>query len=528
MRVKSLVLLCLVSGLIASPLLGQPRPSGSLPIPEGLRRATPQAVMSRMNLDGEPLPPRVNLAEGVIYARCQGQVGSCAAWAVAQTMTIMRRMQERLPASGRNWHSPSFLYYHTMRGNDQGSSIHDNLEFARNMGIATEITFPYTTDIWLRPGTHAFREAIRYKGLYWRWIQHDDVDAWRLFLAQGHPIMVSHRVTYNFHSHREGLYCPSGTPTGTFHAVVVVGYCYADQTLLVLNSWGEHWGENGFFRIGFDTIRNTGSFVRWAAIMSPAAPNVAAPPFPTNVEASRGAYSGRVALTWNSIGNALYYEVFRLGRGGEYVSLGTTNEAAFVDSNVRQGGRYFYLVRSHTRNVSSSLSFPTEGWARDGPNAPPGIPSGLTAVQRDNTVVLRWNPVETAERYVVYFWRGADWVRVGETTEMFLVDENPAGNGNSAISYIVVAESRFGRSLPATAATVLFEFRGGRAGDDYNPGGSGNEIIYNGDFYTFPARRFADMEWAFIEGFRRSAMEFRRGFGESQQRFMQGFIGGGQ
>ncbi|MCL2191836.1 MAG: hypothetical protein FWB78_00385 [Treponema sp.] len=529
MKKKNSIFVLLVTGLfvLGIPLFAQsPRPTGAIPTPEGLRRATQPAVMSRMNIVGEELPSRVNLAEGRIRAFDQGPIGSCGSVSVTMAKTLSRRIHERLPVSERNFHSPSFLFNQVNLGPMRGSYMRDNLNLARDTGVSTIITFPYTLDTALRPCANAFREARRYQLSEWRRIEQNCVDTFRMTLAQAIPIMIVHRTYHNMFSHRGGIYHPTGERTGSYHAVVVVGYCDTSRSFLAMNSWGESWNpeENGFFRFSYNTLRN-GGWIRTAYVLIPALPNPAAPSFPANVEASRGSYSGRVALNWDSTGNSslLHYEVFRLGPNGEYVSLGTTRETSFVDSNVRQGQRYFYLVRSHTQNLSSALSFPVEGWARDGLNAPPGIPSALTAtVQEDNTVVLRWNRVETAERYVVYSWRGFDWFKVGETTGNFLVDTSPARDGSASVSYIVVAENRFGRSLPSNSASVVLVLRIDEDDDDDPYRGR----RFDGNFYTFPIQRFRLAEQAFIENFQRNATQFRQRFGERQQQLIEGFFGG--
>jgi hypothetical protein len=40
------------------------------------------------------------------------------------------------------------------------------------------------------------------------------------------------------------------------HAVMAVGYCEAKQCMIVRNSWGEEWGEGGYFYMPYRFIRD--------------------------------------------------------------------------------------------------------------------------------------------------------------------------------------------------------------------------------------------------------------------------------
>ena len=40
------------------------------------------------------------------------------------------------------------------------------------------------------------------------------------------------------------------------HAVLIVGWDDAEECFIVKNSWGENWGENGYFRIAYSQVTN--------------------------------------------------------------------------------------------------------------------------------------------------------------------------------------------------------------------------------------------------------------------------------
>ena len=41
------------------------------------------------------------------------------------------------------------------------------------------------------------------------------------------------------------------------HAVLIVGYNKTNNTFIVRNSWGQNWGDRGYFYMPFQVIQNT-------------------------------------------------------------------------------------------------------------------------------------------------------------------------------------------------------------------------------------------------------------------------------
>ncbi|MFC1849465.1 C1 family peptidase [candidate division CSSED10-310 bacterium] len=66
-----------------------------------------------------------------------------------------------------------------------------------------------------------------------------------------HPISVSMHVYEDFLYYESGIYEHVWGEYEAGHAVVLVGYDDQNQCFIVRNSWGENWGEQGYFRIKY-------------------------------------------------------------------------------------------------------------------------------------------------------------------------------------------------------------------------------------------------------------------------------------
>jgi hypothetical protein len=64
---------------------------------------------------------------------------------------------------------------------------------------------------------------------------------------QDGPIVAGFPGGSEFQYYTGGIYKPTGTPIGG-HGVAVFGYDADQQYWICKNSWGEEWGENGWFR----------------------------------------------------------------------------------------------------------------------------------------------------------------------------------------------------------------------------------------------------------------------------------------
>ena len=92
------------------------------------------------------------------------------------------------------------------------------------------------------------------------------------------------------------------------------------------------------------------------------------PAAPTSVEASDGAYSTKVGVSWDHIRNATTYRVFRstTENPASATDVGTTSSLIFNDPTAVPDQIYYYWVRAENEDLKSLLSAPDLGFRARG------------------------------------------------------------------------------------------------------------------------------------------------------------------
>lgn len=209
------------------------------------------------------LPREVDLREHCSPVEDQGQVGSCTANAVVGAMEYQVRKDGK-PAVDL---SRMFVYFNARRMSghetqDSGTKISQGMAAFLAFGAPTETDWPYDPTLLDRiPEDTVYKKALDYVPTEYARV--DGFDNVKASLARGYPVVFAASLPEKFWSDvRATGRAPAPTKAeldAVFndygsHAMLLVGYDLNQEEFLVRNSWGQDWGEKGYFRIGMDTL----------------------------------------------------------------------------------------------------------------------------------------------------------------------------------------------------------------------------------------------------------------------------------
>lgn len=199
------------------------------------------------------LPPQLSLRDLCPAVWDQGQLGSCTAHAVGSAYVMEAKKQgvvEFMPAR-------LFMYYNarSLEGTvkeDSGATLRDAVKAVANWGAPPESMKPYDiTKFARKPTKRIYQVGARNQALRYLSIP-QDAQQIKIRIAQGFPVIIGFTVYQSFETQavaRTGV-VPMPAPNEQVlggHAVLVVGWDDNKGVWEVRNSWGEGWGDLGYF-----------------------------------------------------------------------------------------------------------------------------------------------------------------------------------------------------------------------------------------------------------------------------------------
>lgn len=241
----------------------------------GWKRDTPDErdTYLVMPQSAKPLPSVVDLRPGFQSIYSQGRIGSCSAQATGAIYQYSLRkhsQKEFLP-------SRLFIYYNARSyintvGYDSGSTLRDCLKSIASLGVCTETEWSYNdtpanpvTGLWpqkakpaMKPLPICYNSAKKRKALSYSRVT-PSLDQLQTILAEGYPISFGFLVHSSFESAAVARSGVLNMPTSSEkakggHAVVLVGYDNGTSRFIVRNSWGEKWGQGGYFTMPYQYV----------------------------------------------------------------------------------------------------------------------------------------------------------------------------------------------------------------------------------------------------------------------------------
>ena len=233
-------------------------------------RPSTAPLSGQIKLAAEQLPDSFDWRDrhGVNYVspiRNQGQCGSCYAFA------SMAMMESRLRIITNNTLQVVLSPQDVVGCSEYSQGCAGGFpyliagKYAQDFGAVEESCFPYigkdSSCTEKKDCTRYYATNYYYVGGYYGACNEPEM---RVELVNNGPIAVGFEVLNDFLNYKGGIYEHTGLVDKfnpweiTNHAVLVVGYGTEGGVpyWIVKNSWGESWGENGYFRIirGVDEV----------------------------------------------------------------------------------------------------------------------------------------------------------------------------------------------------------------------------------------------------------------------------------
>lgn len=226
---------------------------------------------------GGELPERVSLRQSCGPIRRQGKSGFCHSFAG----TALKNLQETQDWGERRYNFSPLGLAKAVKARDgiaytEGSTLLDVCKALCKDGVFDEVFYPFTSydqESFKKTGKLHFpsmavtAEEEQHIPKYYckNYARVDTLEEVKLSLANQNPVLLGMTCSEEIYSPTEGCI---GLPLGTFliggHAVLIIGYDDTKEKTIhgrhykgfleCQNSWGEDWGDKGFFWIPYEYI----------------------------------------------------------------------------------------------------------------------------------------------------------------------------------------------------------------------------------------------------------------------------------
>jgi C1A family cysteine protease len=227
-----------------------------LPDQRDLVYAAPRAVLRK-------LPSKIDMRKQCPPVYDQGDLGSCTANAIGAAFEF-----EILKQSKSMDFMPSrlFIYYNERVieqtvNTDAGAQIRDGMKTVNKQGVCAEKIWPYNINQFAhKPLAECYSSALDHQVLSYHRVPRT-LSQMKGCLADGYPFVIGFTVYESFESEavaKNGkLNMPKkGEQLMGGHAVLIVGYDEKSSRFIVRNSWGDGWGQKGYFTMPYDYLMN--------------------------------------------------------------------------------------------------------------------------------------------------------------------------------------------------------------------------------------------------------------------------------
>lgn len=174
----------------------------------------------------------IDLSEHTLPSKSQGHRGTCAAFAAASILQILKSMS----GSACEYFSPEFIYYHRDNNPAPGMSARNVFRILRDIGSVPEYMYPYGST--QKPEKKLYEIANRNKITFFAKISTcNGLKKALLHMGPCYFVLPLYKSRPYFWRQLPGEIDDEG------HAVVVIGY--NKEGFILKNSWGCDWNGDG-------------------------------------------------------------------------------------------------------------------------------------------------------------------------------------------------------------------------------------------------------------------------------------------
>lgn len=228
---------------------------------------------------GENLPLTYTLKDHAPSIGNQGQIGSCVGWATGYAAyTIASAKMNGITNTSQisqDAYSALYLYNNVKVGScGDGSRIDDACRFLETDGDLKSVEFDLPVTDCYRYGDESQKTRAREYRIkdYLTLFNINESPDKKVFmtkttLAEGNPVIIGMSLRNNFFNVRgDEIWDPNSgnTDYAGGHAMCIVGYNEYKKAFLLMNSWGDDWGDGGF---GWVSYEDYGEYCKYAYIL---------------------------------------------------------------------------------------------------------------------------------------------------------------------------------------------------------------------------------------------------------------------
>lgn len=195
--------------------------------------------------------------------RNQAYCSSCSAFGSLAVIEALARIEKDIPISSPQTSSLPALsagqlfFCSSGFAEDSGPESHncktgwevdEALDYCKNPGIIPAESYPYEISDKPAPLPPQWEEMTTKISGYRILKNPDEMKAW---ISQKGPLIATMSIYLDMFFYGDGIYSHVIGPGMGGHCVCCVGYDDTRQAWLCKNSWGNDWGEEGFFWIGY-------------------------------------------------------------------------------------------------------------------------------------------------------------------------------------------------------------------------------------------------------------------------------------